>query len=221
MGRRMIAVPFYSNKQDNTHCHQAVLKIILKYYFPERDYSWEELDKMTGKKEGKYTWPACGLITMANLGFKIKVVGIFDYNRFIGDPINYLTEEYGEEVARVQIENSNIDYEVENIKILKNLIEKENLIKKEIRIPDISELINLISDDYLIQCNINSKRLVGLNGYAGHSVLVYGVENDCFILHDPGLPPNPSFRIKFDKFNAAWAYPDNRARSLDAFKHIN
>jgi len=47
----MKKIPFYPNP-DNTHCFQAVIKMILKYYFPKEEYSWKELEKLTGKKEG-------------------------------------------------------------------------------------------------------------------------------------------------------------------------
>ena len=43
----MKKIPFYPNP-DNTHCFQAVIKMILKYYFPKEEYSWKELEKLTG-----------------------------------------------------------------------------------------------------------------------------------------------------------------------------
>lgn len=40
-------VPFYSNTPDDTHCFQAVLKMVLKYFQPEKYYSFEQLDKLS------------------------------------------------------------------------------------------------------------------------------------------------------------------------------
>lgn len=53
-------IPFYSNTSDDTHCLQACLKMLLKYFYPNEEYSWEELDKLTGKKEGMWTWTMDG-----------------------------------------------------------------------------------------------------------------------------------------------------------------
>ena len=50
-------VPFYTNTSDDTHCYQAGLKMILKYFIPDKDFSWEELDKFTAKVEDLWTWP--------------------------------------------------------------------------------------------------------------------------------------------------------------------
>ena len=46
------SVPFYSNTKDNTHCFQAVIKMIAETYWPDKSYSWDELDVLTQKKEG-------------------------------------------------------------------------------------------------------------------------------------------------------------------------
>ena len=43
-------VPFFGNP-DDTHCFQAVIRMLLKYQFSELEYSWSELDRLTGKKE--------------------------------------------------------------------------------------------------------------------------------------------------------------------------
>ena len=42
-------VPFFPNTADNTHCLQAVLKMILKYFEPQKDYSFEELNILSDK----------------------------------------------------------------------------------------------------------------------------------------------------------------------------
>ncbi len=124
----MKRVPFYSNSEDNKHCYEAVLKMILKYFFPNSDYSWDELNKITGKKDGLYTWPQYSYISMKNLGFKVKVISIFDYDKFIEKGLEYIKEELDKEIAEEQEKNSDITFEIDNVKKLKNLIEKERRI---------------------------------------------------------------------------------------------
>lgn len=43
----MKKVPFYPNTPDQTHCVQAGIKIVLKSFLPDRDFSMEELEKLT------------------------------------------------------------------------------------------------------------------------------------------------------------------------------
>lgn len=208
----MKVVPFYSNTEDNKSCYQAVLKMILKYYLPEKDFSWDELKKITGRKEGLLTWPQYSYITMRNLGFEVNVISAFDYDKFVKNGIKYIEEEYGKKVAKEQEKNCDMACEIKNIENLKNLISKEK------RIPDINDIINLLSNNYLVKCGVNSKMLAGEEGYASHSVLIFEFDNKSLTLHDPGLPPRKSFKIDFDTFNQAWGYPNERAKDIAAFK---
>jgi hypothetical protein len=60
----MQAVPFFANTPDDTHCFQAVIRGILKYFLPDRKFSWEELDRMSAQKPGMATWPQQMLINL-------------------------------------------------------------------------------------------------------------------------------------------------------------
>jgi hypothetical protein len=57
-------LPFYSNTADGTHCFQAGLKMILKHFIPEKDLTFEGLDKISMKIDGLWTWPIAALIWM-------------------------------------------------------------------------------------------------------------------------------------------------------------
>lgn len=205
-------VPFYGNTSDNKHCYEAVLRMILKFYLPGKEYSWDVLDEMTGKKKGLYTWPQRSYVAMRQLGFEIKVIGVFSYDEFIKNGVKYLEKEFGKEVAEDQEKNSDIEYEIENIKNIRDLIQKET------RTPSSNEIVKLLSDGFLIECNVNSKSLAGATGYASHSVLIFKSHADSFTLHDPGLPPKKSLEVKFNIFNRAWAYPNEKSKSITAFR---
>ena len=62
---KKIPPPFYSNTKDNTHCFQAVIKMIAETYWPDESYSWDELDVLTQKKVGMWTWPMAGYVWLA------------------------------------------------------------------------------------------------------------------------------------------------------------
>lgn len=193
-------IPFYGNTADNTHCFQAGMKMLLGYYFPKEDFSWESLEELTGKKDGKWTWPMKGWLYLAERGLDITYYGTFDYEKFAQSPEEYLFSRTSKEVATAQIRNSDILYEAS---VAKELVQKIN---QEKRIPAIVDISNYIADGYLVFCNVNYYPLYGKEGYSGHFVLIYGIDEEYVYLHDPGLPPNPSAKIPLKNFIAAWEY---------------
>lgn len=201
-------IPFYGNTPDNTHCNQAGMKMILGYYFPKEKFSWEELEKITGKKEGKWTWPMKGWLYLTERGLQVTYYGTFDYQSFAENPREYLFKRTSKEVAEAQIANSDIPYEVE---MTKQLLGKIMQIKK---VPTISDIKDFIAKTYLILCNVNYYPLYGKSGYSGHFVLIYGIDNEYVYIQDPGLPPNPNAKIPLKNFIKAWEYSGAENKGL-------
>jgi hypothetical protein len=205
-------VPFYSNTPDDTHCFQAGLKMMLKYFMPEKDFSWEELDKVTAKVEGLWTWPIAGILWLKKMGFDVVDIEIFDYQKFADEGEKCLFEFYGQEVGKEQVAHSDIAQER---KLAKELSEAHMV---QLRLPTIEDITDLLRDGYLIGCMLNSKALNGKVGYVGHSVVIKGVYENQLILHDPGLPPLENRKVDFTVFEKAWAYPDEKAKNILAAK---
>lgn len=201
-------IPFYGNTPDNTHCNQAGIKMILGYYFPSEEYGWEELEEITGKKPGKWTWPMKGWSYLAERGLSVTYYGTFDYKEFINNPNDYLFARYGKEVATAQIINSDIPYEVS---VSKLMIDKISQVKK---IPTIDDIKSFIKDGSLILCNVNYYSLYKINGYSGHFVLIYGIDDSYVYIQDPGLPPNPNAEIPLIDFTNAWEYSGAENKGL-------
>lgn len=205
-------IPFYSNTPDDTHCFQASLKMIIKYFWPSEDYSWEELERITAKVEGLGTWPTSGLIWLQEKGLKIKNIESFNYDKFIQLGGQYLIEEYGEEVGNWQIKASNIKQEIELAKIFIEVIDTEK------KIPEIEDIQQLMLENYVIMANVNSMALDNANGYVGHFVIIKGFDEHGFIINDPGLPGREDHKVDFGLFEKAWAYPNEKAKNIMAFK---
>ena len=205
-------VPFYSNTVDNTHCFQVVLKMVLKFFLLNREFSWEELDKITAKVDGLWTWPSAGLLWLQNNGFEVIDVEAFDYSIFVKEKGKYLIDMFGREVGESQIKFSELDQEVT---YAKELMEK---VHPEVRVPRFEEIREFLNNGYLVVCNINACALYDKNGYSGHFVLVKGTSDDTVILHDPGLPPNKDKEVNLSVFERAWAYPDKNAKNIIAIK---
>lgn len=205
-------VPFYANTPDDTHCFQAGLKSILKYFVSDRDFTWEELDKATAKGKDLWTWPMAGLIWMKSQGFDIQNIEIFDYQKFINIGQAYLVEKYGADVAAAQARNSDVDQEIGYAKKFVSLI------KTQEREATLDDIIDYLKKGYLVGVNVNARTLNGEPGYVGHFVLVKGVKDGNLIIHDPGSPPLENRVISFEQFDKGWAYPTVEERNLMAFK---
>lgn len=205
-------VPFYGNTYDDTHCFQAALKMILGYYFPDEEYTWKELENISAKVEGLWTWPTAGLLYLQQKGLTIKIIEIFDSPRFVDEGEKYLLEFFGDDVGKEQIKYSDIPQERKLIKEALKLLDIEK------RLPSVDDLIKLLNTGNILICNVNSKALNDQVGYVGHFVVLYDYQDGQFILHDPGLPPREARKVTADQFLKAWAYPDDNAKSVTAIK---
>lgn len=205
-------VPFYSNTPDNTHCYQAALRMVLKYFLPDKEYSWEELEKFTAKKEGLWTWPTQAHMNLIKMGFDVIDMDDFDSKKFVREGGKYLIEKYGEEVGKKQIIRSDMKQE---IKLMK---EYETFKKHTMKLPGFEDIKIALRKGYIVICNVNMYALNDKSGYAGHFVVVYGNDDENFYLHDPGLPPSKNRKVSYKQFQKAWDYPDKNARNLTAFK---
>ncbi|MBI4226590.1 C39 family peptidase [Candidatus Roizmanbacteria bacterium] len=206
-------VPFYSNTSDDTHCDQAAIRMVLKYFLPNKTFGWKKLEIFTGKKKGLWTWPMVGLINMKKMGFDVLHLTLFDYVKFAKFGLNYLREwTKDENVVKVQNKYSDIDYEK------KNALEYSKVkIQKKI-LPMLNDIKKLLNKGYLVVCNVNSKILNKKEGYVGHLVVVFGYNNKSLYLHDPGLPPLKNREVAYDLFLRSWEYPNAKQKNIRAFK---
>ncbi|NIM47131.1 MAG: hypothetical protein GTN40_03165 [Candidatus Aenigmarchaeota archaeon] len=192
-------VPYFK-QPDDTHCFQACLKMVLKYFFPEKDFTYEELDKISDKPKDKWTWCCAAAIQIKKMGLKIKIYSNFDYNEFTKTGANYIRKKYDKEIAEETIEMSDIESEIENAK---KMI-KENIFElKELLFEDIEKTFK----DYVIILLINSRTINSKPGYAGHFVVLTGFDENNVYVHDPGINDGSANRkIEKDLFKKAWEY---------------
>jgi len=195
-------IPYFS-QPDNTHCFQACLKMALKYFFPEKDYSWEDLDKFSDKPKDKWTWICAAFVELKKMGLSVKVYTNFDYESFVKEGVSYLRKVFSKEVAEKNIEMSDIDSEVENAK---NMIKEDIYEKREITFEDIEKWFK---ENYLIILIVNSMILNGKPGYSGHFVILTGIEENNILIHDPSTYyGSPNRKINKDIFLNALFYPE-------------
>ena len=211
MGAASRDVPFYANP-DSTHCFQAALRMVLKFFRPAEDFSWAQLDAITAKADDIGTWPFAGLTWLCDQGFDVRNIELMDNRRFARDGHSYLVEFLGADV--VTASRLAADLSPEQAAAARFV----DIVSCETRIPDRDDLERLLADGYLVICNVNSRTLNDTEGYSGHFVVVMSCDESELVLHDPGQPPTPQRRVPTAKFERAWAYPHERAKNVVAIR---
>jgi hypothetical protein len=192
--------PFYGNTSDDTHCLQAVLRMALGLFLPGRDFTWQELDNLSGKRPGKWTWPQHALLAIREMGLSVREIAAFNYLEFAQHGMDYLREHYGARAAEEQDRNCDLPYEIATaVKYAESGI-------PQCRAPTFDDIERFLSDGQLVVCWVNHKKLEGRRGgVIDHVVLVYGLDVSRVTLHDPGLPPRQAITVDRGRFWRAWA----------------
>ncbi len=192
----MKSVPFYANHKDNHHCMLAVYRSIFDYFYDER-LDWLELEKLTGFKPGKAAWSLTIISYLAERGMDIRMIEPFDYARYytIGEP--YLDELFTPVEKDWQLKHGNI---LEIRPLIPDFLEK---VKYELKRPSLEDIDSMLDEGRLVFVTVDSRILNDKPGYFSHAVLVIGNSRDQYIIHDPGLPPQPNRHVSKQKLYEA------------------
>jgi len=192
----------YFKQPDNTHCFQACLKMVLKYFFPEKNFTFEELDKLSDKPKDKWSWSCAALAELKNMKLKVKHYSTFDYNNFVKNGAKYIRKTYEKEIAEKMIEMSDINSEIENAK---DMIKEDIFELKELTFEDIEKWFK---ENYTILLLINSKIINNETGYSGHFVVLTNFDKDSVFINDPSIKHGSKNRkVNKDLFIKAWIFP--------------
>lgn len=188
---------FYKNWDDDNHCLQASVMMVLNTLNGAVD--WNEVNDMTEYEDGLYSWSSAAAVMLAKRIAGVKLKSEFDYREFAINGEDYLKKHWVVEWFNKQKENASSGFQREQNfakkLISENLFEKGNIGKKEVE--------RLLKENLIIAL-VDPYKLAGKNGVAGHFVLTYGEDADNFLLHDPGLPPMPSWKVNKDSFIKAF-----------------
>lgn len=180
----------------------------LAYFNPQKKFTYDELDEISGKLPGKWTWPTKAMIWLIHQGFEVGLIEEFDYEEFVNNGEKYLNDRFGEEVGRAQAANSDVPREQE---IAKEFIKLAPL---KYSIPSLKDVEKLLKQNAVVIVNVNSAALYEIAGYSGHFIVICDVKKDAVVIHDPGIPPRPYVQVPIDCFMKAWGYPTKRDRNL-------
>lgn len=208
----MPKVPFYSNTPNDTHCFQASLRSVLKYFEPSRDFTWDELDRITNKPKDMWTWPMAGLSWLAEHGYSVIDIEPFDYGRFINEGREYMETLWGKDVVIEQAKHSDISLAQTDSKKFVETVTVQN------KIPSQTDIQEFLNQGCLVICMLNASKLNQKRDFVGHSVLVIGHDQNGFTIHDPGLPALENRHVPYPLFEEAWGDPNDSAKNLAAIK---
>lgn len=205
--------PFFGNTPDDLHCLHASLRMVLKHFEPNADYSWEALDEIIGFRPGNWTWPTRAMLWLKRRGYEIRSIESVNSQRLAMEGRPYFAEQYGADVAAAQFAHCDFEQEME---LLKQYLAEVEI--PEHREPQLQDIRHMLRDGFVPIVNVNSGALNGRNDYVGHFVVLLGADLKRIRLHDPGLPHFPNRLVKFPDFEKAWAYPDLKAKNLTGIR---
>lgn len=205
-------VPFYSNTGDGMHCVQASFRSMLKYFMPDKDYTWAELDAMSKKEPGKGTWWFPLLLEIQKMGMEITDISNFNLQRYYEQGEAYLRAAHSEEVANWMLERSNL---VSVKKYIPSFLRAVDFQNRRATLDDLKILLN---EGWLVGVDLNSRTLNDKAGYSSHMVVVFDAHHNTLWLHDPGLPPQQNREVSEDLFIKAWEYGGTENTSLVALR---
>jgi hypothetical protein len=208
----MADIPFFANTPDDTHCVQAAFRIMLKHFLPELDFSYQELDRLSQKQPGKGTWWPPMLLELARLGLQVECIEGFDYKRFYEQGKDYVKAIYPSETADYYLDHSNL---LDIKPMIPDLLNKVSI---QTRPAGPADLDRLLDDGWLVGIDLNSRALNDRPGFVSHMVVIFGMDKNNYLLHDPGLPPAPNRQVDRRKLAEAWFWSGTRNAGLVAVK---
>jgi len=204
-------VPFHESTLGR--CAVVGVWSTLEYYYPEKKFTVEFIDKVCGYREGYGTWPTKALIWLnEHAHLTTRWIGGVDLRILAESPELYLWLEHdGDRLAyEYQLKTSDLPAEQANAALY---LKRGGIFENR---PGTREDIKLyVNGDYLPSASVNAALLPNAvsDDYLPHSVLIVNCNEDTVTIHNAdhinGNVPNQV--ISWEQFERAW---EGRARRL-------
>jgi len=196
-------VPLFPNSDLDVHCVQATLQMILKYYFPERDYSVAYLDRITHHQQGGWTWDTSVFSFLINLGFEVVYIDDFSIRDYGERGADYLKTIWPKEKVEEQSLNADLDFER---RLAQDFMTGTKRFVQDCRKGGTDDVKNLFHQGYVVVPNINAYTLDDEEGFCGHYVVVTSIGEEAISFNDSGLPAIKDRQTSWMKFEQARMY---------------
>jgi hypothetical protein len=189
-------IPFYENNGDGNQCMQVAMKCVLKHFL-DKEFSLDELDKLTGRKKNLWTYTPQIVSALYDIGLDVKLYSKEDLEPFLeGEP--FFRKHYGKDADKI-LQYTDVPTVV---KSTQTLISK-NIFKK--RILSLKEILNNLNKGYIPMVLIDYNKITRKDGfYQGHFVIITGFDDENIYFHESGpTNPEPNKKVKKEFFKEA------------------
>lgn len=195
-----LEIPFFPNTMgDGNQCMQVSCLSLIPY-FTGKDLSAEELDVLSHRKKGYWTYTAQIVTVLHDLGLDVKYFSKIDPAPFL-DGESFIRDHYGA-VAEQILKHTDIPVLIDSI----HQLQKYKLFQKKVL--DAEELEIHLQQGHGIIMVVDYHKLLEKEGpYQGHAIVLTGYDKSHFFFHDSG-PHNPTphdiipKKILLDAWNA-------------------
>lgn len=208
----MLKIPFFPNDKTDLHCMQACIQMILKYYYPQKNFSIKKLNELLKIGDKKmYGFPEMAVGVLSILGVNAKYYTFSDDKEWYEKGKKYLLEKYSPEVA----ENiwKMTDFKIQK-PFFKKALKEKRYVRKKLSFKDLEKFFK---KGYLISPTVNVNALENRKGYVGHAIIITNIDDKFITFYDPGLPPVPNSKIKIKDFMKSWQSPGTDNTVIVAF----
>lgn len=176
--------------------------MVLSVLTPSTKYSYKSLDRITGYRTDSVTWDIRTMLWLAENGFYVKKISIFDYQEFSKRGRAYLKDFWRPDVYETQKSQSNL---LREQRLALRLV-KTKEIKLFAKHPTLSILEQHLTSGWLTILHIDVSLFDGTKNYSPHSIVVTKINSTNIFFHDPGLPPEINRRVSRKKFEKVIRY---------------
>ena len=192
-----IDVPFYTNDGNGKQCMQVAMQCVLKHFL-HVEYSLEELDHITKRKDEYWTWTSQVAVALDDLGLSVQYYSKSAMDGFLGGE-DYIHQFFGTDAQKI-LENTDLPVVLESIE---ELLRRDIFVQRDLPFSDIEDALQ---SGYIPLMLIDHNVLVRREDfYHGHFVVVTGFDDESAFYHESG-PLDPTEHKKVDKsvFIDAW-----------------
>jgi hypothetical protein len=171
--------------------------MLLKFYFPKKEFKYSEIDEQT-LQEGGHTWFPPTVCWLDKLGLKVKLylpASLFDYKKFSEKGKGYLNTHWSEE-RYLRERNSGSLQNIDRVQNFSKIMVKKKLWTSK-RLSD-DELTNKLKDEQTLAVGKTIHEWLSGNYTSGsaHYVLIQKRYSEAqWKIHDPGLPPYENRKV--------------------------
>jgi len=182
------------------------MRMGFEYFDPEKTWTWDELDTLSGHREGLTTWNMRIYLETAKLGYDTVIFDPIDYRKLNEDFEGYIRDTFSPDYAKETLRLSDALQVKADTDLLLPNFDDISICQKSYTIDEYKDLLD---QDYLIATWVDMAVYSDIiQEFCAHFILVHSYDENGVIAHDPGLGSQPGTQIrnnhiKWDVFNKA------------------